>query len=175
MQKEAVNHYPGMGTFRIAVVITDFDNALFYNESYYTISLVQGQNARDGINIEYSEEILDLEPWEPEIVKQATYGSLESHDAVRCPKYNNYTLSGSYSSEISKFLTFQVLRWSPLRNMTNWASDAEIDGMMNNGRISIIIINSYVDFDDYENVIKTYTDDRLIYGLSGGNHCSIFI
>ena len=59
--------------------------------------------------------------------------------------------------------------------MTNCAPDAEIDGMMNNGRISFVIINSYVDFDDYENVIKTYTDDRLIYGLSGGNHCSIFI
>ena len=31
-----------------------------------------------------------------------------------------------------------------------------------------MVVNSYVDFDDYENVIKTYNDERFFYKLSGG-------
>ena len=32
----------------------------------------------------------------------------------------------------------------------------------------IVILNSYVDFDDYDNVIKTYADDTISYSLYSG-------
>ena len=34
--------------------------------------------------------------------------------------------------------------------------------------LSLILINSYVDFDDYENVIKNYVDERFYYKMRKG-------
>ena len=31
--------------------------------------------------------------------------------------------------------------------------------------IEIVLINSYFDFSDYENPVKTYLDDRFLYNL----------
>ena len=39
---------------------------------------------------------------------------------------------------------------------------------MEDGIVSLIIVNSYVDFDDYENVIKTYADERFYFKTGKG-------
>ena len=40
--------------------------------------------------------------------------------------------------------------------------------MLVGGRFAVVIANSYVDFDDYENTIKTYIDDRFVYRVNPG-------
>ena len=39
---------------------------------------------------------------------------------------------------------------------------------MDGGTFSLVTINSYVDFDDYDNVVKTYNDERFFYKLRKG-------
>ena len=39
---------------------------------------------------------------------------------------------------------------------------------MDGGTLSLIMINSYVDFDDYDNVVKTYSDERFFFKLRKG-------
>ena len=39
---------------------------------------------------------------------------------------------------------------------------------MDGGMLSLIMINSYVDFDDYENVVKTFNDESFYYKLRKG-------
>ena len=39
---------------------------------------------------------------------------------------------------------------------------------MDGGTLSLIMINSYVDFDDYDNVVKTYNDEKFFFKLRKG-------
>ena len=39
---------------------------------------------------------------------------------------------------------------------------------MHGGNLSLIMINSYVDFDDYENVVKTFNDESFYYKIRKG-------
>ena len=39
---------------------------------------------------------------------------------------------------------------------------------MNGGMLGLIIINSYVDFDDYENVVKTFNDESFYFKMRKG-------
>ena len=43
----------------------------------------------------------------------------------------------------------------------NCRSSLEIDARLAGGRLIAAIVNSYVDFEDYDNVIKTYIDERF--------------
>ena len=88
--------------------------------------------------------------------------------AILCPKHNDYTLQGAYSSNELKFLNISVVKCSPLLGHENCATSQEIDIKLSTGRIVVVLQNSYVDFEDYENVIKTYVDDRFSYRVSPG-------
>lgn len=48
-------------------------------------------------------------------------------------------------------------------------SDATITAALDGGRLSIVLLNYYIDFNDYENPIKMYFDDRYTYRIVMGN------
>ena len=173
LQIDPEEHHPGLGTFQFAIGAADNNDVVFYNESYYKIEVAQGINTRDGLTTNYDfSNRLNLSEWDDEITQKITISgsslSTEDRNSAKWLQNSNYTLSGTYVSNTMKYLYIVIRKWSVLFNDTNCASDAEIDEKMDGGMFSLIIVNSYVDFDDYENVLKTYTDERFYYKMRKG-------
>ena len=139
--------------------ISDSQGQLFYNESYFRFVVVQGNVSRDGLSLDFNGYVVETKEWDSEILQYVTQKEGDDPSATRCLKHENYTMSGAYASKNYEYLSVNVWRCSPLDNIT-WASDAEIDANLNGGRLNFVFLNSYVDFDDYDTVIKTYSDER---------------
>ena len=147
------------------------NQSLFYDESFYKIQIIQGVSERDGLTAQFIGTEIETSAWDTNLVQSASQSTNSDASVTRCPVQNNYTLSGSSVSDTFEFLIINVLKCSPLDNVT-CASDAEIDAQMNGGRVHLGIINSYVDFDDYDTVVKTYVDAR--YGVSLFKYSLVF-
>ena len=105
---------------------------------------------------------------ESELISDYITGISENNTSVLCPQNNNYTLSGSFSSTKFKYLTVIVSKWSILLGDTNCATDAEINSKLDGAAVGLVVGNSYMDFDDYDTVIKSYVDDRFTYTIRSG-------
>ena len=46
-----------------------------------------------------------------------------------------------------------------------WGNEEEIDDILTDIELNIALVNSYFDFEDYDNPVKTYLDDRFRYNL----------
>ena len=97
--------------------------------------------------------------WDEEAVREVSLSSNTDATNIICPMYDNYTLSGSYSSTQIQYLQIVMSRCENGTSNVTWADINQIQNKLNDGRIYLIIMNSYVDFDDYENVVKTYPDE----------------
>ena len=164
-------HYPGLNDFSFAFFIAD-SRGLFYdiNSSYFTISMYQA-------NINVSD------PFTGYNVTQLSYQNCTADDlsssnddvsqnivsnTMFCPVNKDYALSGNFGSEQLKYLYFEVNRCNSATSTVSCASDSDTDTYIKNLRITILIANSYVDFDDYDNPVKRYFDDRYSYRLTSG-------
>ena len=47
-------------------------------------------------------------------------------------------------------------------------SNSDIDEALNNAALSMAVINTYYDFDDYNSPVKTYFDDQFYYDFVSG-------
>ena len=52
----------------------------------------------------------------------------------------------------------------------NCLSDAEIDKAINNQDLSILIVNAYMDFTDYNDPVKHFIDDPVFFHLESTRH-----
>ena len=74
----------------------------------------------------------------------------------------------SYSDNYTYF-DFRIFRWSGTDSNGNpWKSDAEIDAAIDSTNIVVIVVNSYFDFNDFVQPIKTFLDDQFYYNLISG-------
>ena len=64
-----------------------------------------------------------------------------------------------------RFISIVLKRWQG----SGWKSTADIDNAINKVVFSIMILNSYMDFNDYENPVKSYIDDRITSNLEPGH------
>ena len=79
-----------------------------------------------------------------------------------CPKNKDYKIAGNYMSNNFQFISVRLVKCS-----TGCQPDAVIENVINNAFLSIVIENSYLDFDDYDTPLKRFLDDRHSYrGLS---------
>lgn len=77
-----------------------------------------------------------------------------------CPKDNDYYISSNFNSE--SFATLEIVI---AKCASGCQTDAVIEGVINSHYIKLALINSYFDFDDYEDPIKTYLEDLNIITL----------
>ena len=168
LQNNPEEHQPGLGSFKLILGFGDSSREIFYNESYYRIEMYQGINSRVGHLVNYTLTPLETKFWDHQTLERIDDIISEENRITRCPKHDNYTLSGTYISDTVKYLYILVRKCTPLLGDTNWVSDDEIDRRMEGGMFSLTIINSYVDFDDYENVVKTFNDESFYYKLRKG-------
>ena len=78
------------------------------------------------------------------------------------PKYSNYTLAGNFVSNNYRTITVQLLKWVNGTGII-WKSQAEINTKLMYSRFSMIVANSYMDFNDYNTPVKQYADDQFSY------------
>ena len=74
-------------------------------------------------------------------------------------------MSGNYGSETFYYLSIRIQKCNNSTSNNTCATDLEIQTYLEAARVSIVIYNSYVDFDDYENPVKTFYDDRHSYEI----------
>ena len=85
------------------------------------------------------------------------------------PKHTDYFLQSNYNSD--EFYTVEIViqKWN-----VGCQSDAVIEDILATHYAELALINSYFDFEDYENPVKTYLEDVNIYGLIT-NQCIVSI
>ena len=78
-------------------------------------------------------------------------------DRYLCPVSSDYFLQGDFNSEVFYDIEIYVTKCSNItQNNTIWKDEEEIDRVINSGYIDIALLNTFFDFDDYEDPIKTY-------------------
>ena len=93
------------------------------------------------------------------------FQSLNSSNIIICPQSDKYKVSGNYLSNKQSIFSIRLYKWV---GSSNWKSESEINSMMNNVYFNIAIKNWYVNFDDYVNPIRSYSDDMYSYQLAPG-------
>lgn len=84
-----------------------------------------------------------------------------------CPTNNDLHLQGnSYSGSTFQYFEITLQRCDP--GSSTCESAANIDAEIPNVGIDVTVVNSYFDFDDYEQPVKTFLDDRFLYTLLPG-------
>ena len=119
LQKDPEEHQPGLESFKYGVGFADPDREIFYDESIFKVEMFQGISHRYG-----HLENLTLLPLETQNCDSDTYEQIldvavGEPSIARCPKYDNYTLSGTYVSETFKYLYVTVRKCSPFLGDTN--------------------------------------------------------
>lgn len=78
-------------------------------------------------------------------------------DSYLCPQNNDYYLQGDFNSEVFSDVEILIYKCvNSTENNNHCKSDAEISNKVSTGYLDIAIVNSYFDFDDYQNPIKRY-------------------
>ena len=80
-----------------------------------------------------------------------------------CPKSRDLSVLGNSLSETYRFFEIKISRCNS--TVSTCQSNDTIDEYIKNMEVSIFLVNSYFDSDDYENPINTFIDDRFYYNL----------
>ena len=91
----------------------------------------------------------------------SSFKSKTSNVAMYCPVDKNYKLAGNYLSNNFQYIGISLKSCSG----TNWKPTALINALIPGITASIAIVNSYLDFNDYSNPVKSYFDDRASFYL----------
>ena len=79
-----------------------------------------------------------------------------------CPKTKDFRVMGdSFSSRYTYF----ELNLSKCSDSETCKSEDEINSLLSGNVLDMAVINTYFDFEDYSNPLKTYIDDRFLYGM----------
>ena len=76
----------------------------------------------------------------------------------------NYTLQGNTYADTYSFLLITVNKWSGM----GWKSTNEIISTLSGKMLTLAIVNTYFDLNDYNNPVKTYIDDQLKFSITSG-------
>ena len=86
-------------------------------------------------------------------------------DEYYCPTRDNYTIAGSFYAKEFHYLELKVKK---CKGDPSCKLDSEINDIMKESRFSLALVNTVVDFDDYEDPINYLIDDGLFWELTPG-------
>ena len=83
-----------------------------------------------------------------------------------CPKSNDLTLLGNQFSDSFSYFQISFKKCDGTDALGNpCKSDTEITNALNSAALSMAMVNTYYDFDDYAEPVKTYFDDQFYYNF----------
>ena len=80
------------------------------------------------------------------------------------PKSLSKTLQGNSYADTYSFIMVSLKRWSG----RGWKSTNEINNAINGKTITLALVNTYFDLEDYSNPVKSYLDDRINVAITSG-------
>ena len=83
-------------------------------------------------------------------------------DQYFCPSSRDFKVRGNSFSDTYEYFALSISKCEG----ASWAGD--IDDKIKYMNVDIAVANTFFDFDDFEDPIKTYIDDRLYYDLLPG-------
>ena len=161
-------HYPGLKNFSFAMAVTHrLGYPIEANSSYLEFEVSQvSVDTTTGSNYTSVFTRLNMRLWEEgdfplndPFLKRQAYA-----DFIYCPVEKDYKISGNIAADNFHYLSIRARKWVN-GTIPTWASEIFINQLLESARVSILIFNSYIDFDDYENPIKSYIDDRYSYQI----------
>ena len=158
------NYYPTNYGFAFGVAFTDaWGNPLTLDPTYFTLSIVQNTVVNDnGVykikGTDLGAKLCDSTDF-PNLSSQ--YKSRSLNSALYCPVNKNYKLAGNYLANNYQFIGIFLNRCKG----TNWKPTALINSLIPGITANVAILNSYMDFNDYSNPVKSYFDDRASFYL----------
>ena len=85
------------------------------------------------------------------------------------PKSNNLTVLENLFSDNFTYFEINFKRWVGTDSKGNaWKSDKAINTALNKANLTIALVNTYYDFEDFSNPVKTYFDDKFYYEFVAG-------
>ena len=75
-----------------------------------------------------------------------------------CPENKDYYIVSNYNSPEFQSLIIYVSECNSTKH-TNWRSPSEIEKFIRNNVVDLKIIYSYLDFENFENPVRTYLGD----------------
>ncbi|CAI2379631.1 unnamed protein product [Moneuplotes crassus] len=89
-------------------------------------------------------------------------------DKMYCPNYTDFQIQGNINSNLYKYFELNINRCNYVTSGVVCNTDEEINNIIQNTDLNIYQGNIYFDFDDYEQPIETYLDDRFFFTLIPG-------
>ena len=86
-----------------------------------------------------------------------------------CPKSTDLYLLGNNFADNFTYFEISFSRWDGTDSKGNDChSDEDIDAALDKASLSMAVVNTYYDFDDYSSPVKTYFDDQFYYYFTAG-------
>ena len=76
------------------------------------------------------------------------------------PANKRYKIAGNYLSNNFRYISIILRRWV---YEAKWKTPTEIDEKIRQMVVTIVYLNSYMDFNDFETPVKTTLDDKISY------------
>ena len=131
---------------------------LLADETYFTVRFDNIEYTRSNGEYSINSRIVEMDycndtfPFSGDEIYQR-----KGMDSYLCPQNNDYYLQGDFNSEVFSDVEILIYKCvNSTENNNHCKSDAEITNKVSTGYLDIAIVNSYFDFDDYQNPIKRY-------------------
>ena len=164
-------HYPEQSGYAFGIVLLDSTGDLIsLDPTILTLSLTSSVAIRD----EYQNAATnvtqipfvnwgDTFPIERTILEKSNYTNF-----ILWPEDKNYSLTGNFVADRYDTLALSASRCQNFTSNNTCKSALEIEQGIANLKLVLVFANSYMDFDDYTNPIKQFSDDRNVYTLLSG-------
>ena len=152
--------------FQFAIRVSNYaTGSLTQNDSYFSINLKQYEITD---NQETSQDI-GLSLWGDRFNYEFSRSNIaqEVSTTFLCPDSYDFQIQGDNFASIFKYVQLQLNKWENGTGI-QWESQTNIDNAVNQINIQILVVNSYFDFEDFNNPLKTYIEDKLQFFAING-------
>ena len=166
---ETEKHYIGKDTFAFAVKLTGPNPELLLDTSYFRFSVNNAKYSRDAsYGLTKTVVPIEMEPCGDNFpsVEKDVYDR-RGLSLFLWPKNTDYFLRSNLNSDKFNAIEIYIQKCN-----TGCQPDAVIKNILDTHFAELALINSYFDFEDYENPVRTYLEDVNIYGLTA-NQCTV--
>ena len=157
-------HYIGKGNFAFAVRLTGPNPELLLDTSYFTFSVNNANYLKNStFQVQRISTLIEMESCDDNFpgVRKDIYDRA-GLSLFLCPKNTDYYLQSNFHSDDYSGVEILLQKWSS----GSCQSDAVIQDVLDTHFVELALLNSYFDFEDYDDPIKTYLEDTNIYGLN---------
>ena len=163
---DKTKHYIGNSTFGVALQLKGEHPEYLLDPTYFTVDFLKETYQQNGANLFQPQfEFIGSTFWDSSFpVQDEIFQRLELNKAI-CPDTQDYFIQGNSISDSWVQFAIEISKWV---NSPDWKDNDEIEYIINTHDIELFTINSYFDFDDYDNPVKTYVADTDVQDLDNG-------